>query len=141
MTGTAQDTGTVAAQWPTLRQGNKGRDVTTLQALLRSHGYVLEVDGSFGPATHSKVMAFQRNRGLVVDGVVGTNTWTKATPATVARSGSSGWRARAANAQIGLSAQSFGANSVSKWTALQKSLGLVADGVCSRNCLRRALLR
>lgn len=146
MTGTDDtsamtDQGSITATWPTLRQGSSGRDVTTLQALLRSHGYSLEVDGSFGPATHGRVQAFQRNRGLVVDGVAGAKTWTAATPATVAKRGTVGWRGRAANAQVGLSSQTYGATSVSKWKALQQSLGLVADGVCHRESLRRALLR
>ncbi|GAA1142412.1 hypothetical protein GCM10009583_10420 [Ornithinicoccus hortensis] len=129
------------ASWPTLRQGHRGRNVTTLQALLRSHGYALDVDGVFGQGTLSKVRAFQANRGLAVDGVVGPNTWTAATPATVARRGTKGWRATAANSQVGIASSTFGASSESAWRSLQRSLGLTADGVCGRESLRSALLR
>lgn len=34
------------------------------------------VDGDFGPATEYQVKRFQRSEGLVVDGVVGRNTWS-----------------------------------------------------------------
>lgn len=132
---------TEAATWPTLRQGHRGRNVTTLQALLRSHGYSLDVDGVFGQGTLSTVRAFQGNRGLTVDGVVGSQTWTAATPATVAKRGARGWRARAANCQVGIASSTFGPSSESAWKSLQRSLGLNGDGVCGRESLRRAVLR
>lgn len=63
---------------PTLRKGSKGEYVTILQTKLQSLGYNLGswgVDGDFGRATQSAVMAFQRDRGLVQDGVCGPKTW------------------------------------------------------------------
>jgi len=33
------------------------------------------VDGVFGPKTEAAVKAFQTDQGLVVDGIVGRNTW------------------------------------------------------------------
>ncbi|MFR2768710.1 MAG: peptidoglycan-binding domain-containing protein [Thomasclavelia sp.] len=33
------------------------------------------VDGDFGKKTKEAIIVFQRNRGLVQDGVVGSNTW------------------------------------------------------------------
>ncbi|GAA2472652.1 phage tail tip lysozyme [Terrabacter carboxydivorans] len=60
---------------PVLRQGASGDAVTGLQRELVDAGYSLTVDGSFGPATDSAVRAYQSKTGLVVDGVVGNNTW------------------------------------------------------------------
>jgi peptidoglycan hydrolase-like protein with peptidoglycan-binding domain len=70
---------------PTLRYGSTGPDVTYLQERLQRLGYSLTVDGIFGDGTHGRVIEFQQSRGLVVDGVVGPNTWQAiegATPAT-----------------------------------------------------------
>lgn len=33
------------------------------------------LDGIFGTATQNAVIAYQRSRGLVADGIVGCNTW------------------------------------------------------------------
>ena len=33
------------------------------------------LDGIFGVATYNAVVAYQRSRGLTVDGIVGCNTW------------------------------------------------------------------
>ncbi len=60
---------------PVLRQGASGDAVTGLQRELVDAGYPLTVDGSFGPATNSAVRSYQSKVGLVVDGVVGNNTW------------------------------------------------------------------
>lgn len=62
---------------PLLRQGSRGADVRDLQTRLRSFGFDPgPIDGIFGPTTHSAVIAFQRSRGLVQDGLVGVLTWT-----------------------------------------------------------------
>ena len=58
-----------------LRRGHQGDDVAELQGLLAEKGYdVGPLDGDFGPKTQAAVGAFQRDRGLRIDGVVGPNT-------------------------------------------------------------------
>jgi N-acetylmuramoyl-L-alanine amidase len=52
-----------------------GDDVTELQSKLLSLGYdVARADGFFGPRTAEALRAFQREYGLVADGVCGTST-------------------------------------------------------------------
>ena len=66
-----------APDMPSLRMGNVGDDVVTLQRLLNSNGAKpkLYEDGEFGKNTHKMVVAFQKREGLVADGIVGTYTW------------------------------------------------------------------
>lgn len=57
------------------RRGHRGRDIRTIQKSLRGrYGSVLAADGVFGAITERQVRRFQRSRGILVDGVVGTNT-------------------------------------------------------------------
>ena len=60
----------------TVKQGSKGETVTLLQQLLVSRGYVIGIDGDFGPETEKAVRDFQNKQHLGVDGVVGPKTWT-----------------------------------------------------------------
>ena len=67
-------------EYPTLRAGSKGAYVTFLQKLLESNLVPLGmIDGDFGARTQNAVKQFQENRGLVVDGIVGRNTWNALT--------------------------------------------------------------
>jgi len=67
-----------------IRQGSRGPQVRQLQVLLNRHGAALKEDGIFGPLTRSAVEAFQRANGLIVDGVVGGQTWDALTGAKAA---------------------------------------------------------
>ena len=62
---------------PTLRLGDKSVDgwVEYAQQLLNTFGATLTVDGDFGHGTQQAVMTFQGQRGLLVDGVIGYQTW------------------------------------------------------------------
>lgn len=59
-----------------LRRGSFGDAVSQLQEQLVAKGFDISIDGDFGPATELAVMMFQKNNGLVVDGIVGQNTWS-----------------------------------------------------------------
>lgn len=59
-----------------LKRGSAGDDVKELQQLLNDAGASprLSVDGQFGPGTERAVISFQRRRGLIADGLVGSKT-------------------------------------------------------------------
>ena len=61
-----------------LRKGNKGSAVKALQLLLYGNHYscgVAGADGDFGNETLAAVKAYQKDKGLSTDGVVGAKTW------------------------------------------------------------------
>ncbi|TPE70686.1 peptidoglycan-binding protein [Halalkalibacterium halodurans] len=59
-----------------VRAGARGNLTRVLQALLYIKGYNPgPFDGIFGGKTESAVRAFQRAKGLTVDGIVGPQTW------------------------------------------------------------------
>lgn len=62
---------------PTLKKGSKGTEVEKLQADLNYLGFNLEVDGKFGSNTQSALKNWQRNNGLVDDGVYGPKSYSK----------------------------------------------------------------
>jgi hypothetical protein len=61
----------------TLKKGNTGDIVVTLQNLLVEKGYMDRdyVDGDFGPGTDAAVKQFQTDNSLTADGIVGPATW------------------------------------------------------------------
>nr|WP_238943268.1 peptidoglycan-binding protein [Planococcus beijingensis] len=59
-----------------LRQGSARIEVELLQWTLNEYGLPTTVDGIFGPETNKNVRQYQTDKGLKVDGIVGTNTWT-----------------------------------------------------------------
>lgn len=70
---------------PELKQGDVHNAVANAQAVLIRNGYACggriingnEIpDGDFGPSTDKAVRAFQKLKGLSVDGVIGKDTWT-----------------------------------------------------------------
>lgn len=61
---------------PWLQQGSYGDCVGWIQRRLTLLGYDPgPIDCDFGPVTRSTVEAFQRDKGLVIDGIVGPETW------------------------------------------------------------------
>jgi peptidoglycan hydrolase-like protein with peptidoglycan-binding domain len=71
-----------AAGRQTLRRGDRGDLVKQLQSGIR-----VELDGIFGAGTEAALRQFQRDHGLVPDGIAGPRTWASLeTPAPAARS-------------------------------------------------------
>ncbi|UYF99324.1 N-acetylmuramidase family protein [Halomonas sp. GD1P12] len=57
-----------------LRHGSIGPSVTALQRELTRAGYPVSIDGDFGPNTERAVRLYQRDHGLVADGIAGPKT-------------------------------------------------------------------
>lgn len=58
-----------------LKMGSKGKDVKILQQRLKEVGFNPgNIDGDFGPGAQAAVLAFQKSKGLLADGVAGTIT-------------------------------------------------------------------
>lgn len=57
--------------------GDQGGKVKLIQEWLCLHGFLITIDGDFGPATDRAVRAFQAREGLLVDGDVGNNTFSR----------------------------------------------------------------
>lgn len=67
----------VSASLAVLARGSEDDAVTRLQALLNvAGGAGLAEDGIFGPLTEAAVRDFQASHALIVDGIVGPQTWT-----------------------------------------------------------------
>ncbi len=61
-----------------LSRGDRGKEVLDVQTRLRTQGFELGaegVDGFFGANTELALRSFQQQRGLLVDAIVGDNTW------------------------------------------------------------------
>lgn len=67
----------------TSSQRVQGDDVRTWQQRMRDRGWRITADGDYGPRSRDVCVAFQREKGLVVDGIVGPVTWAAAWTAPV----------------------------------------------------------
>jgi peptidoglycan hydrolase-like protein with peptidoglycan-binding domain len=114
--------------------------IRSLQHLLRQHRHPeVVVDGIFGPITEAAVRAFQQSHHLLVDGVVGNQTW----PAIIVqvRQGSHGDAVRGLQSQFqarnlsgdpsqGLEVDGiFGPKTDAAVRSFQQAAGLDVDGI------------
>lgn len=64
--------------YATIKNGSSGSDVKTWQEYLIKQGYDVGstgADGKFGSKTLAATKQYQKDNGLAVDGIVGSNTW------------------------------------------------------------------
>ncbi len=67
---------TVVDPFPLLRRGDRNEYVRHWQMFLNLNGYACgDADGIFGSKTEAAVKAWQKNHGLVPDGIIGPKTW------------------------------------------------------------------
>ena len=61
-----------------IKQGDRSDEVLDVQARLRALGLTVEDEtGFFGESTRAAVRAFQQRRSMLVDGIVGQQTWNQ----------------------------------------------------------------
>lgn len=121
----------VTANYPVLRQGSTGASVRIVQGITR-----ISVDASFGPATRTAVINFQRARGLTADGIVGAGTWGALL--NTVRYGETNNIVRGVQARLSIAVDgSFGSGTLSAVKSYQSSNGLTADGVVGPNTWAR----
>lgn len=85
-----------------LRLGDSGVAVRELQALLGRRRHPVAVDGDFGPETEDAVRAFQRQRRLDPDGVVGPITLDQLLVAASPAAGSTPGNSTSGNHVVGV---------------------------------------
>lgn len=60
-----------------------GSDVRTWQARMKARGWTIDVDGVYGPQSAAVCRAFQIEKKLAVDSIVGSSTWDAAWTAKI----------------------------------------------------------
>lgn len=144
----------------TLRQGDRGIEVSYMQTRLIELGYLSDkADGVFGANTATAVLAFQKGNNLVRDAVAGKGTLTKlysanaqkaaaATPSPTpapssVRQGDSGDLVKDLQVKLialgylsGKADGIFGGNTASALLAFQKNNNLKADGIAGSNTFK-----
>jgi len=135
---------------PLLKKGDTGAEVMQLQTALNKLGFNPgPIDGIFGPKTETAVKAFQSTKGLLVDGIVGRNTWAAIDKALqnpplpthpLLRSGSTGVAVKYLQESLtklgytpGPIDGIFGPKTEAAVRSFQKAKGLVVDGIVGNN--------
>ena len=128
----------------TLKRGDRGDAVVTLQKRLRELGYLTDTaDGIFGDTTEEAIKKFQKVVGLAADGVAGATTQAKLNAsnapentAVILRQGSSGAAVKSLQKRLielgylgGSADGNFGTGTKSALMDFQSAAGLKVTGV------------
>jgi peptidoglycan hydrolase-like protein with peptidoglycan-binding domain len=124
-----------------------GYNVKKIQTLVTRAGFATAVDGIYGPDTRAKVTAYQKAKKLLVDGIVGQQTWASlnSTPAPAKASnklavdGVWGFATTVAE-QIALGVTADGIRGPNTIMAEQRKTGARVDGLDGPNT-RKSLQR
>ncbi|WP_333742453.1 GH25 family lysozyme [Streptomyces ardesiacus] len=123
--------------WPTVKSGQRGVDVTTVQLLLTARGHAVKADGVYGTGTVAKVKAFQKTQHLPTDGIVGPQTWTRLV--TTLKPGTKSTAVTALQHQLTANGHTvktdgvYGPATTTKVKAFQTAHRLTADGIAGTN--------
>ena len=138
------------AKYPTLKYGDTGSYVITLQTRLKALNYFTgSIGGNFGTLTQKAVSAFQSANGLTADGVVGQSTWSAlfaknagTAASTTLKLGDKGDEVSAMQARLkelgylsGNVDGDFGAKTMMAVQAFQTKMGYTADGIAGPQLL------
>lgn len=124
-----------------VKNGSKGEFVKLVQLMLNEKEYSCgSADGIFGTKTESAVRSYQKAKGLLVDGIVGTNTYAKLFTECLLKDGSRGELVKALQTRLneqgygaGNADGIFGSNTEQAVKALQSAAGLAVDGKVGKN--------
>jgi peptidoglycan hydrolase-like protein with peptidoglycan-binding domain len=134
----------VLVLWSPGTAAGRSPSVAALQVALRARAaYAGDVDGLRGPLTRAAVIAFQRRRGLLVDGIAGPQTkralgraWMHRYRSRVLRADSAGWDVAALQFDLemhgfplGTVDGGFGPRTSAALVHFQARAGLAVDGV------------
>ena len=124
-----------------IKRGSRGELVALVQLMLHEKGYSCgSADGIFGTKTESAVRSYQKAKGLLVDGIVGTNTYAKLFTECLLKDGSRGELVKALQTRLneqgygaGNADGIFGSNTEQAVKALQSAAGIATDGKVGKN--------
>jgi len=134
---------------PLLKKGSTGQPVKDFEQGLKDLGYDPgAVDGTFDDQTEAAVKAFQGNRGITADGIVGPTTWLNLDEADysepILKSGSRGLPVRRAQKRLTLAGYDtggvdgvYGSKTATAVKRLQRESGLTEDGIVGPQTWKR----
>jgi peptidoglycan hydrolase-like protein with peptidoglycan-binding domain len=120
---------------PVLEKGSNEPAVRDLQEAMKALGHDPgPIDGVFGEATEAAVKAFQQEKGITVDGIVGKVTWINIDEADqsepILRIGSTGLPVRRAQKLMSLDVDGrYGTKTEAAVKKLQQLSNVTVDGV------------